>query len=118
MKYTYKDYLNWSDEESWEIIDGTLYNISPASTRKHQKISGELFATIHSYLKHKTCEVYSAPFDVRLSINNENDEKTIVAYKLNENSKYGRPEVYSEKDKVKVGIFESLEITLSQIFVD
>jgi len=74
VKYTYKDYINWSDEESWEIIDGTLYNMSPAPTRRHQKISGELFAAIHSYLKDKTCEVYSAPFDVRLSINNENDD--------------------------------------------
>lgn len=184
LKYTYKDYLNWSEVDGWEIIDGVPYSMSPAPSRKHQKISGELFATIHNYLKGKTCEVYSAPFDVRLTINNEEDkdvinvvqpdisvicdllklddrgckgspdliieivspatlkrdlkdkfylyekvgvkeywivypdEKTIVAYRLNENSKYGRPEVYSEEDKIKVGIFELLEINLNDIFND
>jgi Uma2 family endonuclease len=76
IKYTYKDYLKWSDEERWEIIDGVPYSMSPAPARKHQEISGELFAVIHNYLKGKTCRVYSAPFDVRLLINEETDENT------------------------------------------
>lgn len=184
IKYTYKDYLNWPDEERWEIIDGIPYNMSPAPSRKHQKISGELFATIHNYLKDKTCEIYSAPFDVRLFTDNaideetmnvvqpdiavicdpsklDNkgckgspdliieivssstlkkdlkekfylyekagvkeywivypDEKTIVSYILNENGKYGRPEVYSEEDNIKVRILESLEISLIDIFTE
>ncbi|WP_139902181.1 Uma2 family endonuclease [Clostridium thermarum] len=182
VKYTYKDYLNWPDAERWELIDGIPYDMSPAPTRKHQKISGELFAAIHNYLKGKTCEVYSAPFDVRLIIDNEEDEeitnvvqpdisvicdisklddrgckgspdliieivapstlkkdlkekfylyekarvkeywivypdeKTIVLYRLNNTNKYGRPEVYSEEDTIKVGIFEALEINLNDIF--
>lgn len=28
--FTYADYLTWSDEERWEIIDGVPYSMSPA----------------------------------------------------------------------------------------
>ncbi|HBK69238.1 MAG TPA: Uma2 family endonuclease [Firmicutes bacterium] len=73
--FTYGDYLSWSDEERWELIDGVPYNMSPAPSRMHQKISGELFKQIAIYLTGKTCEVYSAPFDVRLPKAEEDDEK-------------------------------------------
>lgn len=76
VKYTYKDYLNWPGEERWELIDGIPYNMSPEPARKHQKILGELFTSIHNYLKNKECEVYSAPFDVRLLTDNIGDEET------------------------------------------
>jgi len=29
-EYTYQDYLTWSAEERWEIINGRAYNMSPA----------------------------------------------------------------------------------------
>jgi Uma2 family endonuclease len=74
-KYTYKDYIQWSSSERWEIINGIPYNMSPAPSRKHQKVSGELYSAIHTYLKGKTCEIYSAPFDVRLPIDNESDDE-------------------------------------------
>lgn len=44
------------------------------------------------------------------------DEKTVLSYYLGEDGKYGRPEVYSEEDNIKVRIFESLEIQLKDIF--
>ena len=71
--YTYGDYLTWPDDERWELIDGIPYNMSPAPTRSHQKISGELFKQIAIYLTGKTCEVYAAPFDVRLPKGEEED---------------------------------------------
>ena len=40
--YTYGDYLSWSDEERWELIDGIPYNMAPAPSRAHQEISVEL----------------------------------------------------------------------------
>lgn len=49
-----------------EIIDGILYNMSPAPRPAHQMISGELFGQIRDFLKDKPCRVFSAPFDVRL----------------------------------------------------
>ncbi|MEM7548221.1 MAG: Uma2 family endonuclease [Bacteroidota bacterium] len=65
--YTYADYLTWPDEERWEIIHGVPYSLTPAPNRKHQEISVELSRQLANHLKGKSCKVYSAPFDVRLS---------------------------------------------------
>jgi len=64
--YTYGDYLNWPDDERWELIDGKPYDMSPASSRQHQKVVVNLLTIINNYLKDKKCEVYVAPFDIRL----------------------------------------------------
>ncbi|ABI68072.1 conserved hypothetical protein [Syntrophomonas wolfei subsp. wolfei str. Goettingen G311] len=74
-KYTYADYLNWPDGERWEIIGGKPYLMSPAPSRQHQQILGALFAKIYNYLEDKACQVYPAPFDVRLSQENNNDDE-------------------------------------------
>ena len=65
-RFSYKDYCEWTDDVSWELIDGVEYDMSPAPSRIHQKLSGELFVKIYNVLKDKQCEVYAAPFDVRL----------------------------------------------------
>ena len=67
---SYFEYLQW-EEGRWEIIDGVVYDMTPAPSRQHQKISMNLAVRIHEQLSKGSCEVYSAPFDVRLS-----DEKT------------------------------------------
>jgi len=66
--FTYEDYLHWK-EGRWELIDGVVYDMSPAPSREHQKITGDLFAKIHGQLAGSPCEVYVAPFDVRLPEN-------------------------------------------------
>ena len=78
--YTYGDYLTWLDDERWELIDGIPYNMTPAPSRSHQVISRELLLQIAIYLTGKTCEVYAAPFDVRLPKGDEEDEliETVV----------------------------------------
>jgi Uma2 family endonuclease len=65
QKFTYGDYLEWPDEERWELIDGEAFNMTPAPSRTHQGILGALFNAFYSYLEDKSCEVYVAPFDVR-----------------------------------------------------
>ena len=65
-RYTYADYKTWPDDERWELIEGVAYNMSPAPTRKHQRLVGELYRRIGNYLDGKSCEVNPAPFDVRL----------------------------------------------------
>ena len=77
-KFNYADYLTWSDDERWEIIDGFAYNMTPAPSREHQEILGELFNQIKNYLKDKNCKVYVAPFDVRFSEEDEADEEIIT----------------------------------------
>jgi Uma2 family endonuclease len=71
--YTYDDYASWPDDVRYELIDGVPYMMSPAPLRVHQEISGEIFVQIHSFLDGKQCEVYNAPFDVRLNADEEDD---------------------------------------------
>ncbi len=63
--YTYADYLTWP-EGRWELIEGIVYDMTPAPGRLHQEISGELFFQIRGALQNHNCKVYAAPFDVRL----------------------------------------------------
>ena len=67
MRYSYADYLTWDDNKRWELIDGIPYAMSPAPKRRHQKIGMHLSVKLFNFLKGKSCEVYSAPFDVVLS---------------------------------------------------
>ncbi len=78
--FTYNDYLKWPEGDRWELIDGIAYNMSPAPSRRHQQISMRLATAIHNYLQGKSCEVYTAPFDVRLPEKGQADEnsKTVV----------------------------------------
>ena len=63
--YTFADCLTWDENERIEIINGEAVMMAPPS-RTHQKISGELFRQIANFLEGKKCEVYAAPFAVRL----------------------------------------------------
>ena len=63
--YTFADCLTWGENERIEIINGEAVMMAPPS-RTHQKISGELFRQIANFLEGKKCEVYAAPFAVRL----------------------------------------------------
>jgi Uma2 family endonuclease len=68
-KYSYADYLKWQFEDRVELIKGWIYKVSPAPSRKHQKIEGVIFANIWNHFRNKNCEVYNSPFDVRLTKN-------------------------------------------------
>jgi Uma2 family endonuclease len=181
-RYTYGDYLSCPNEERWELIEGIAYDMSPAPTRIHQRISRELFYQFTDYLKNKPCEVYAAPFDVRLPKKDEKDEdietvvqpdivvvcdksklddkgcrgspdliieilsqytaqkdikekfllyekrgvkeywivhqtdKTVMVFKMRENGEYGKPMMYSENDKIEVGILGDLSVDLTPVF--
>ncbi|MBD2752775.1 Uma2 family endonuclease [Spirosoma validum] len=74
--YSYADYLKWQFEESVELIKGKLYRMSPgvdspAPKRKHQLAVSHLLVDISVYFGEKGCDVYTAPFDVRLPVRNE-----------------------------------------------
>jgi Uma2 family endonuclease len=179
-KYTYADYLTWSEEERWEIINGVPY-LQAAPTWQHQAVLLELARQFANYLQDKSCRVFTAPFDLRIPEANEKDEETInvvqpdiiiicdnsglkkTGYygvpeliievvspstgqkdkieKFNlyekagvkeywivepdekvvmvftlEEGRYGRPQMYSEEDKVKVSIFDNLVIELKPVF--
>ena len=75
-RYTYVDYLQWSEDERWELIRGVAYNMTPAPPRRHQAISIELARQFANHLVGKGCKVFDAPFDVRLPAPGETDETT------------------------------------------
>ena len=76
--YTYGDYRTWPEDERWELIEGTAWNMSPAPGRFHQKISIEFSAIIRNFLRGKDCEVYAAPFDVLLPALGEEEEDEVT----------------------------------------
>ena len=73
--YAYEDYCAWDDDERWELIDGVPYAMA-APNRSHQGISGSIYVQLANFLRGKACEVYYAPFDVRL--NAETFDNTVV----------------------------------------
>ncbi|MPM98991.1 hypothetical protein SDC9_146181 [bioreactor metagenome] len=66
---TYDDYINYTENERIEIIDGHIYAMSPAPSRIHQGIIMELSTIINNYIKTNkgNCKVYPAPFDIFLT---------------------------------------------------
>lgn len=65
-KYTWQDYLTWSDEERWEVIDGVAYDMSPSPTPRHQIIAGNIYRILGNNLHGKPCRPLIAPLDVYL----------------------------------------------------
>ena len=63
--YTINDIYNLPDGQRAELIDGRVYYMAPA-TRNHQRIVGELFATIREHIRRNNAkgEVDIAPFGV------------------------------------------------------
>ena len=180
-KYTYADYLTWPEDERWEILDGVPY-MQTAPSWQHQALSAALLALFYNYLSRNNCQVFAAPFDLRLPDTDEKDEETtsvvqpdivvvcdkaglkgtgyygtpallieIVSpssnkmdklYKFNKyekagvqefwivepegklvsvfvlqnNKRYGRPDVYSEEDKINVSVFPDFIVDLKAIF--
>lgn len=73
--YTEEEFYNLPEDVHAELIDGQIYN-QAAPSRIHQKILSVIHVEIGSYIKSKggSCEVYPAPFDVKL----REDRPTIV----------------------------------------
>ncbi|MEQ9375700.1 MAG: Uma2 family endonuclease [Imperialibacter sp.] len=75
--YSYADYLRWTFEDRVELIKGKIFHMSPGPNRKHQKVSIDLGARIYNFLQGQSCEVYMAPFDVRLPSKKGSKDKEI-----------------------------------------
>lgn len=71
--HTYGDYLSWPEDVRYELIDGVAYLMSPAPSRVHQEVVGELYGQIRNALQGGPCRAYVAPFDVRLPKRGEPD---------------------------------------------
>jgi Uma2 family endonuclease len=78
-RYTYADYLTWSDDKMRELIDGFIKIMSPSASLKHQEVCGILIGNLYRMIRKNRgkCKVFPAPFDVRLPKNGEKDDAEI-----------------------------------------
>lgn len=77
--------------------------MSPAPSTENQRTAREIAGQLYNYLRCKSCELFSVPFDVRLTELNEGHKSIITGQ-----NQY--------PDQVKIGIFEDLEIDLDLVF--
>ena len=64
--YSYADYLTWIFQDKLELFKGKISQMSPAPNRYHQVVSGNLQGILWNAFKNHSCNLYAAPFDVRL----------------------------------------------------
>lgn len=70
--YTFADYILWRFKERVELIKGKVLKMSPAPATNHQRISRKLSNILIPFFENTACELFYAPFDVRLP--NKNGE--------------------------------------------
>ena len=92
-RFTYADYKEWElDEgERYELIYGEAFAMSGPNTR-HQVISREIVGQLFNYLQGKPCQVFYAPYDVRLFYEEDESDDTVV-----------QPDIMVICDKDKIG---------------
>jgi Uma2 family endonuclease len=78
LSYTYADYLKWKFEEQVELIRGKIFKMSPAPAPLHQQISIKLSSRIFNFIERTKCQVFAAPFDVRLPVKNKRKDNEIT----------------------------------------
>ena len=66
-RYSVQDYLSWDDEQRWELIDGVVWDMTPAPSFKHQRVVGNVYRLLANALHGKSCVPGLAPTDVVLS---------------------------------------------------
>ena len=76
--YTYSDYLLWQFSERVELIKGFILKMSPAPSRNHQTISQNINKYFLNLFNNLSCNVYVAPFDVRLPVKSAKKDTTVV----------------------------------------
>ena len=64
-QYTYADVQSWEDGPRYELYYGAPVALAAPSSQ-HQRVIREMLRQFANYLVGKPCEVFPAPFDVRL----------------------------------------------------
>ena len=107
-RYTFADYLKWAFKERVELIRGKIFRMSPAPSLWHQRLARRLLVHIDLFLEKQSCEVFIAPFDVRLPVShpqNPGRTDTVVQpdlcvvcdpAKLDERGCFGAPDLIVE----------------------
>jgi Uma2 family endonuclease len=73
--YTYADYQHWPEDVRYQLIDGEAFLMAPAPSVGHQYVVLEVASQAHAALKGTSCQVLTAPLDVRLPKADESDDQ-------------------------------------------
>lgn len=73
-RFSYADYLTWQMEEMVELIKGRIFKQAAAPRVNNQRLSLKISSELYNILKGKKCEVFAAPFDVRLPVKSKKNE--------------------------------------------
>jgi Uma2 family endonuclease len=80
--YSYAEYLTWMFQERLELFRGKIFKMSPAPSMYHQKVAGNVHGILWNEFKNNSCNLFVAPFDVRLLDNKkskmDSDVYTVV----------------------------------------
>ena len=69
--YTYADYVTWTGDERWELIDGVPYMMSSPHSN-HQRIVTRLAGRLDATVQEK-CEAFASPMDLTFDVSQETD---------------------------------------------
>ena len=97
--FTSQDYVNWPEDERWEIIAGEAYAMTPAPSIKHQRISRHLISLFDRFFKGRECEPFEAPTDVFFDQQNVVQPDLLVVSdqnKITEKNIQGAPDLIVE----------------------
>ena len=75
--YSYASYLKWKFEERVELIKGKIFPMGAPSVN-HQRLLGFIHWEIYSFLRFQSCEVFTAPFDVRFPDKSTSNSKVFT----------------------------------------
>jgi len=76
--YTYQDYLTWKFKDRVELLLGRIFKMSPAPNVRHQQVSMKLTKGWLLALEEKPCQLFAAPFDVRLPVSRQEGNRDTV----------------------------------------
>lgn len=62
LHYTYEDYKRW--EGDWELIEGLPVAMSPAPSKRHQRVARELFLQLNQTLHTDTCDTCEILYEI------------------------------------------------------
>ncbi|MGL2992509.1 Uma2 family endonuclease [Flavobacterium sp. TSSA_36] len=69
--YSYADYLTWQFDDRVELLNGKIFSVGSTPNTTHQRISRELAGVLYNFSHPRSCNLFAAPFDVRLIDSNK-----------------------------------------------
>ena len=122
-RYTYSDYLTWADGQVRELVDGFTKMMAPAPSSVHQRVCAKLITRLTNLIERNngTCEVFPAPFDVRLPKNGEKSDHQIYDVlqpdicvvcdpsKIDKNGCVGAPDLVVEIQSISTARYDLTE---------